>query len=260
MPNPATDIEVGFSTEADVQPRRYFPSDSKSSREEFLSRMSHELRTPLNAVIGFARVLESNRAGNQRPEDLKLLARVRANGEQLLRLIEDVLDQSTIQRGELMVSLSETNVVEVVGRVVEHYRPQAAAKGLRLFALLPESATPLTLDPRRLQQVAGHLLDNAVKFTPSGTIKVTLATDKTGRPTSLIVADSGIGIPSERVQDVFLPFEQVDGTSRRAHDGAGLGLSLALELSEAMGCQLSVDSQVGEGSRFTIRFPKTSAV
>jgi signal transduction histidine kinase len=238
------------------QPKQSSLTDSKPSREEFLGRMSHELRTPLNAVIGFARVLESNRAGNQRPEDLKLLERVRVNAEQLLRLIEDVLDQSTIQRGELMVSLTETNVVEVVGRVVEHYRPQAAAKGLRLFALLPESSTAMRLDPRRFQQVVGHLLDNAVKFTASGTIKVTLATERTGRPTSLIVADSGIGIPDHRIQDVFLPFEQVDGTSGRAHDGAGLGLSLALELCDAMGCQLSVDSQVGEGSRFTVRFPK----
>src|ERR671910_6564 len=89
------------------------PAEPASSREEFLTRMSHELRTPLNAVIGFARVLESNKAGNQRPEDLQLLGRVRANGEKLLRLVEDVLDQSRIERGELTVEAGDTNVIEV---------------------------------------------------------------------------------------------------------------------------------------------------
>ena len=229
--------------------------DPMAAHEEFLARMSHELRTPLNAVIGFARVLERNKAGNQRPEDLQLLSRMRANGEKLLRLVEDVLDQSRIERGELTVEIADTNIVDATSRVIEHYRPQAAAKGLRLFSLLPESSPPVRLDPRRFQQVVGHLLDNAIKFTASGSIKVTLLSPESQRPSGLTIADTGIGISPESLDRIFIPFTQVDGTASRSFEGAGLGLSLAWELCEAMGCRLTVTSEVGKGSRFTVRFP-----
>lgn len=232
--------------------------DPGTAHEEFLARMSHEFRTPLNAVIGFARVLENNRAGNQRPEDLQLLARLRANGEKLLRLVEHVLEQARIERGELTVALTDTNVVDVTSRIVEHYRPHAAAKGVRLLSLLPESAPSIPLDATHFAQVVAHLLDNAVKFTPSGAIKVTLMVDSAiSRPSGLIIADTGVGIPSHKLEQIFMPFEQADGSSRRAFNGAGLGLSLALDLCHAMGCRLTVDSEVGKGSRFAVRFPTT---
>ena len=226
------------------------------SREEFLARMNHELRTPLNAVIGFSRVLESNRAGNQRPEDIQLLGRVRAGGEKLLGLIEDVMDQSRIERGQLALALEETHVVDIASRVVGSYRSMAVAKGLRILAVLPESAPPIPLDAGRFEQVVQHLVDNAVKFTISGTVRVTLVTDvSTGLPSRLIVADSGIGIPKGHLGRIFEPFEQVDASERRTYGGAGLGLPLARQLCEGMACRLTVESEAGRGSRFTIRFP-----
>jgi signal transduction histidine kinase len=229
---------------------------AQRSREEFLARMSHELRTPLNAVIGFTRVLEKNGAGNQRPEDVQMLGRVRAGGEQLLRLVEDVLDQSRIQQGQLALAFDKVDVAQIARAVVASYRSAAVAKGLRMLAVLPESAVPIALDGGRFEQVLRHLVDNAVKFTGSGSIKVTLVTDAaTGRPTRLAVADTGIGIAPERLDQIFVPFEQVDGGTRRSYGGAGLGLPLARQLCEAMGCQLSVESAEGGGSRFTIRFP-----
>src|SRR5437763_9014643 len=106
---------------------------ARRSREEFLARMSHELRTPLNAVIGFSRVLETNRAGNQRPEDIQLIGRVRAGGERLLVMIEDVLDQSRVERGQLPFALAETDVSDIAAHVVKTYRSAAAAKGIRLI-------------------------------------------------------------------------------------------------------------------------------
>ena len=227
---------------------------ARKSREEFLARMSHELRTPLNAVIGFSRVLESNRFGNQRPEDLRLLGRVRASGERLLRLIEDVLDQSQIERGQLALALHETNVVEIADRVVQRHRLTAGAKGLRILAVLPEEAASVQLDARRFEQVLEHLVDNAIKFTVSGAVRVTLVTAN-GRPSRMIVSDSGIGIPADRQKQIFEPFAQVDASTRRAYDGAGLGLPLARQLCNAMGCSLSVESEVGKGSRFSIHFP-----
>jgi signal transduction histidine kinase len=230
---------------------------ARKAREEFLARMSHELRTPLNAVIGFSRVLESNRAGNQRPEDLRLLGRVRASGERLLRLIEDVLDQSQLERGQLALALEATNVVEIASRVVQHYRLAAGAKGLRILAVLPEDASTVQLDARRFEQVLQHLVDNAIKFTVSGAVRVTLIT-ASGRPSRLIVSDTGIGIPADRQKQIFEPFEQVDSTSRRAYEGVGLGLPLARRLCDAMGCELKVESEVGKGSRFSIHFPLPS--
>jgi signal transduction histidine kinase len=232
---------------------------ARRSREEFLARMSHELRTPLNAVIGFSRVLETNRAGNQRPEDIQLIGRVRAGGEKLLGMIQDVLDQSSIERGQLPFALSETSVSDIAARVVKNYRSAAAAKGIRIIAVLPESAPTIPLDAGRLEQALQHLVDNAIKFTGIGTVRVTLLTDAAScRPTRLIISDTGIGIPSDSLERIFEAFEQVDASSRRNYGGAGLGLALAWRLCEGMGCWLTVESEVGKGSRFTIRFPDPS--
>jgi len=228
------------------------------TREEFLARMSHELRTPLNAVIGLSRVLEKNGAGNQRPEDLQLLGRVRASGELLLQLIQDVLDQSQIERGKLAFASTDTDVVGIANRVVQNYRSAAIAKGLRILSVVPASAPTVRLDPARFEQVLLHLVDNAVKFTVAGVVKVTLVFDvSTRRPTRMIVADTGIGIPEEEIDRVFEPFEQLDASPRRRYGGAGLGLPLARELCEGMGCRLSVESEVGRGARFTICFPSS---
>ena len=229
---------------------------AQQSRAEFLARMSHELRTPLNAVIGFSRVLEKNGAGNQRPEDVQLLGRVRAGGEQLLRLVEDVLDQSLIEQGQLTLAFDQVDVARIAREVVASYRSSAVAKGLRMLAVLPESCAPIALDGGRFEQVLRHLVDNAVKFTGAGSIKITLVTDAaTQRPTRLMIADSGIGIPTDRLERIFVPFEQVHGGTHRRYSGAGLGLPLARQLCEAMRCTLTVESEIGKGSRFTVRFP-----
>lgn len=233
------------------------PHEAERDRSEFLARMSHEFRTPLNAVIGFARVLESNRAGNQRPEDLEMLSRVRAGGEQLLRLVENVLDHSAMELGTVNAEMRDTDVLEAIHQVAEQYRPRAAAKGLRLLVLLPDYALAVRLDREYLQRALGHLLDNAVRFTASGVIKIKLATDMaTGRPLRLTVSDTGAGIPAEALDRIFEAFEQADGSARRRHDGAGLGLRLSAQLCNAMGCGLTARSEVGRGSSFTIVLPR----
>lgn len=234
----------------------HFAHEAQRTREEFLARMSHELRTPLNAVIGLSRVLEKNGAGNQRPEDLELLGRVRASGQQLLKMIEDVLDHARVQRGELALSLKNVDIAPLAIRVVNGYRSTAAAKGLRLLAVIPEQSEPLEVDGGRFEQALQHLIDNAIKFTGAGLVKVTLVTDSERRPTRLIVSDSGIGIPTEQIDRVFGPFEQVDTSTKRSYGGAGLGLPLARRLCEGMNCRLTLESEVGKGSRFTIRFPE----
>lgn len=228
---------------------------ARQSRDEFLSRMSHELRTPLNAVIGFTRVLEKKGAGA--PEDAHLLGRVRAGGEQLLRLVEDVLDQSRIEQGRLAVAREAVDVAMVAARAVSRCRDSALAKGLRFVVLLPDRSTPIFLDPGRLEQVVYNLVDNAVKYTITGTVRVTLVTDAaTGRPSRLMVTDTGIGIPPAHIESVFRPFEQVENGRARAYGGAGLGLPLAKELCDAMGIALTAESGLDQGSRLILRFPE----
>jgi signal transduction histidine kinase len=227
------------------------------TREEFLARMSDELLTPLNAVIGLSRVLERNRAGNQRAEDLELLRRVRSSGEQLLRLVSQVLEQSRIARGDLTLSLRPTDVASVATGVMGRHRDAAAAKGLRFLGVVPESAAPIELDADRFAEVVRHLLDNAVKFTASGSIRIVLVTDAaTGRPVRLTVSDSGIGIAPERMTQIFEPFEQADVGAGRVYKGLGLGLALARRLCESMHCRLWATSEPGKGSRFTVEFPR----
>jgi two-component system, sensor histidine kinase len=229
---------------------------AKKSRDDFLARMSHELRTPLNAVIGFSRVLENNKAGNQRPEDIRMLGRVRAGGEQLLRMVEDVLDQSCIERGDLRLSLGDTDVNVIVRNVVKNYRSMASLKGLKLQMELPPDVPMLRLDAGRFEQVVQHLVDNAIKFTTDGVVKVTLVSDAaTFRPARLIVSDTGIGIPPTQIEEIFEPFAQAETGLRRSYGGAGLGLPLARQLCEAMLCRLTVESQIHIGSRFVISFP-----
>ncbi|MEX2178909.1 MAG: HAMP domain-containing sensor histidine kinase [Gemmatimonadaceae bacterium] len=231
------------------------PTQLEQTRDEFLSRMSHELRTPLNAVIGFSRVLEANRAGNQRPEDLALLQRVRENGEQLLQLVQDVLDHSRIRRGMLQMHITDTNVADIAATVAARHRRSATEKGVRIVLALPEKAPAVRLDEEQFVQVVRHLVANAVKFTQHGTVNVNVVTDAANRPVRLEVVDTGVGIPVANLARIFEPFEQGDAGMGRSHEGAGLGLPLAHQLCEAMGCRLSVVSDPGTGSRFTIHFP-----
>lgn len=232
------------------------PDDTIETRAQFLARVSHELLTPLNAVIGFSRVLEQNRAGNQRPQDLDMLRRVRGGGEHLLRLLTDLLEQTRIANADPPLQLRATDVTPLVQRVLAAHREAAAAKGLRLIARVPNRVLPLPLDPARFEKVLRHLLDNAIKFTRAGMVRVALATDTaTGRPRRLSVTDSGIGISSARLQRVFGAFEQAEVGDARSYEGIGLGLTLARTLSERMGCTLSAASEPGKGSRFTIHFP-----
>ena len=229
---------------------------NKKAREEFLARMSHELRTPLNAVIGFSRVLGNNKAGNQRPEDLQMIERVRLGGEQLLRLVDEVLDLSRIEQGELELSLDDTDVGAIARRVVERYQQAASHKGLTLEAELPIGSRTIPLDAARFEQAVRHLVENAVKFTNAGGVKVTLVTDGNHRPARLIVSDTGIGIRPEQIDAIFEPFMQAEAGHTRRYAGVGLGLPLAQRFCDAMGCALKVESQPNVGSRFAIHFPK----
>jgi signal transduction histidine kinase len=226
---------------------------SRLAREEVLSRLSHELRTPLNSVIGFSRVLGTNRAGNQRAEDLAMLERIRASGERLLDLVEDLFDVTAPMPPA--PTLVPVNVAAAAATAVRENLRTAVQKGLTLDFVV-EADGMVLLDAARLLRVLRKLVSNAVKFTHEGGVVVTVrAHDGAGAPAAVVVHDNGIGIPAELQAAIFEPFVQAEGGTRRAHEGAGLGLSVARTLAESMNCRLTLESEPGSGSQFTLHLP-----
>ena len=230
---------------------------SRAMDHEVLSRLSHELRTPLNSVIGFSRVLGTNRAGNQRAEDLAMLERIRASGERLLDLVEDLFDVTAPSPAAPV--LVPVNVAAAAATAVRENLCAATRKGITLDLVL-EAEGMVSLDAARLLRVLRKLVSNAVKFTAQGGVVVTVRACAgsgvpSGAPAAIEVRDSGIGIPTSLQAAIFEPFVQVDGSTRRVHEGAGLGLSVARTLAESMSCRLTMASEPGAGSQFVLIFP-----
>ena len=231
---------------------RTTPADAHHA---IVERLSHELRTPLNSVIGFSRVLQGNRRGNQAPADLAMLEAIRANGERLLGLVEDLVALSVAPPATTPVT-PLVNVVQIAEDVVTKWSEVASRKGVRVvFAV--ESYDLMRVDPMNLARLLDKLVGNAVKFTERGRVTVTVAR-RNGwlAPGSIMVTDTGMGIPADQLATIFEPFSQVDGTTRRQHEGAGLGLPIAKALAQSMGCSLTVDSKPGVGTRFEVEFPR----
>ncbi len=237
----------------DLATAKKMAEDASTAKSHFLANMSHELRSPLNSVIGFANVLLKNREGNLGPEDLRYLGRIRANGEHLLSLINEILDLAKIESGRLTVSLAPANLGELVRETIGQLRGQLAGRDVRLAARLPRFAEAIETDEVKLRQVLINLLSNAIKFTPRGEVTVVLwCHPQTGKPRCLEVQDTGVGIPPDRLEAIFDAFQQADSGTARHFGGTGLGLSISRSLCELMGYSLGVESEVGRGSTFRI--------
>jgi signal transduction histidine kinase len=221
------------------------------SKSEFLANMSHELRTPLNSVIGFADVLIKNRKAHLDDSELSYLKRIRGNGSHLLTIIDEILDLSRIEAGRMDVELVDVDLKQLVGEVVSSFASSSKGTGVELTTDLPAVLDRMRTDRTRLRQVLTNLVANALKFTPTGSVRVRVHANG-ARPRSIEVADTGIGIPSDRLQNIFRPFEQADNTTRRKYGGTGLGLSISRSICELLGCRLEVESEPGKGSTFRI--------
>ncbi|MCU1676249.1 MAG: two-component system sensor protein [Frankiales bacterium] len=221
------------------------------AKSEFLSRMSHELRTPLNAVLGFAQLLELDVAPDLRPS----VAQIRRAGVHLLDLINEVLDISRIESGQLALSPEPVLVSEVVEEALDLIRPLADSRGLEL-TLEPASSLGrhIVADRQRIKQVLLNLLSNAVKYNrPGGSIRVSCSeVQGPGGPTiSITFTDTGVGIDEADLDRLFVPFDRL-GAEQTDVEGTGVGLALSLRLVEAMGGRLTVESTRGRGSAFTV--------
>jgi signal transduction histidine kinase len=239
---------------------------ASSAKSDFLAKMSHEFRTPINAMVGYAELLEMGIAGPITAAQEKQLARIRASGEHLTGLVNEILDFAKIEAGGMRVEPSNGIASDAVDAALALIRPQAATKGVELEGR-PENGARVEYvgDPQRVQQVLTNLLSNAVKFTPAGG-KVSVRWSAGQRPNisltretsiwaSIAVEDTGVGIAPDDMDRVFDPFVQVDEGYTRTQGGTGLGLAISRKLAEMMGGTLTVESTVGKGSCFTLWLP-----
>jgi CheY-like chemotaxis protein len=215
--------------------------------------MSHELRTPLNSVIGFTNILLKNRDEKLAKQELTFLDRILANGKHLLELINEVLDLAKIEAGRMELELVFIPMKKLVQETLAQLEGQVKGKPVELRGVVPEGMDAFHCDPGKLKQVIINLVGNALKFTEEGEVVVEVVAAEDGKsPAAIVVKDTGIGIPPERLQAIFEAFQQADGTTSRRFGGTGLGLTISRSLCQLMGYDLQVESEVDRGSRFSI--------
>jgi signal transduction histidine kinase len=222
-------------------------------KSQFLANMSHELRTPLNAILGYTELILDNIYGETPTRMRTVLVRVQTNGKHLLGLINDVLDLSKIEAGQLTLSLNDYSIHDMVQAVYTAVEPLASGKKLALTIAVPGDLPPAHGDDRRLSQVLLNLVGNAIKFTDAGEVAVTAAAAKGAYTIS--VRDTGPGIATEDQSKIFEEFQQADNSQTKAKGGTGLGLAIAKRIVEMHGGTLWVESSPGRGATFSFTVP-----
>jgi len=223
------------------------------AKSEFLATMSHELRTPLNAIMGLSQLLQQGMVGALNEKQQEYISCIYSSGEHLLAIINDILDLSKVDTGKEELNLSHVSVIDLCNYALSTVRDQATAKGLKLISEIDPQADTCIGDTRRIKQMLINLLTNAIKFTAAG--QVSLEIKKIPEGITFTVADTGIGIDSNQFQFLFEPFKQLDSQLNRQYEGTGLGLALTRKLARLHGGDVTVESKLGEGSRFTLFLP-----
>lgn len=255
------DITVQKRVEKELAIARDRAEAADRVKSAFLATMSHELRTPLNSIIGFTGILLQELAGPLNEEQEKQLGMVQKSSKHLLTLINDVLDISRIEAGEMNLAHERFDLAESIENVIDILRPLAEQKSIRLETHFEKNPGLRMGDPRRVEQILLNLIGNAVKFTESGSVDVSVDKEDDGphNPILITIRDSGIGIREEDLRDLFKPFRQIDSTLSRKHEGTGLGLVICKRLTELMKGEIQVSSRWGVGTTFTLRLPLAEA-
>ena len=226
--------------------------ESNRLKSDFLATMSHELRTPLNSVLGFGEVLQSSNGLSDKQQ--RWVRNILSSGKRLLELINEILDLAKIEAGKMHVRLDDFSIYEVCEGLLGMFRPLAEKKNLDLRSQLEPGIPVLRQDMGKLQQILSNLLTNAIKFTPEGG-RVVLRAEADPLHVILTVTDTGVGIALEEQDLVFEKFRQSGNPLTREHAGTGLGLSIVRELSKLLGGEVTLQSELGRGSTFTVRLP-----
>ncbi|MCP4787410.1 MAG: response regulator [Fuerstiella sp.] len=245
------DITERQSIEEELRTSREDALAADRSKSDFLANMSHEIRTPMTAILGFSDVLLEPGVPNE--EKLRASQTIHRNGQHLLKVINDILDLSKVESGRLDIEQKDSNPAAIVRDVKELLAEQATSQGNDLLLEL-RGDIPLTIqtDPTRLKQALINLAGNAVKFTKNGTVRIVADCDRKNERLSFCVTDSGIGITSDQMERIFHPFGQADSSTTREYGGTGLGLTITKRIAEALGGDVSVESEPGRGSTFTL--------
>ena len=222
-------------------------------KSQFLANMSHELRTPLNAILGYTELMQDGLYGDLPTKTKEVLDRVQKNGKHLLGLINDVLDLSKIEAGQLVLSLDEYSMKDIVLTVVSATESLASAKKLPLKVAVSDKMPLGRGDERRIAQVLLNLVGNAIKFTDDGEVRI--AASVANGMFSVAVTDTGPGIPVAEQARIFHEFHQVDSSNTKKKGGTGLGLAIAKRIVELHGGKIWVRSELGKGSTFQIDLP-----
>ncbi len=227
--------------------------EANKIKSQFLANVSHELRTPLTSIIGFAELLRES-ASAEGGRMLRYSENIMSSGRMLLGIINDLLDLTKIDAGRLELHLATVDMKEMAANLIDFMRPLAEKKSLQLVPIVAEDTPKIVSDAGRIQQILYNLLSNAVKFTPEGGL-VELRLSGVEGGISIIVRDTGVGIAAEKLELIFEKFRQLDESMTREHTGTGLGLAISKELVSLLGGTISVTSEAGKGSEFTVFLP-----
>ena len=240
----------------EIQDKSRQLAEASERKSQFLASMSHELRAPLNAIIGLTEMMVANAARFGTEKAQEPLRRVNAAGTHLLSLINEVLDLSKIEAGKLELNTEPVSLARLIDEVIGTAGQLAEKNKNRLVVEAQENLGALTADPMRLKQILLNLLSNACKFTKEGEVALRVRKVVDGRDwVELAVADSGIGMTAEQQAKLFQDFTQADSLTARRYGGTGLGLAITRKLARMMGGDVTVASEPGKGSIFTVRLP-----
>jgi PAS domain S-box-containing protein len=224
-------------------------------KSQFLANMSHEFRTPLNAMLGYTSMLLQGVAGAVEPPVRRQLGRIESNGRHLLTIINEILDISRIEAGRMPLQIATLKVADLVSEVKAELEPIIMRSKLSVTLDLPKDLLPISSDRQKVKQILLNLLSNALKFTHHGGITIAARRNVKDRTLTLTVTDTGIGIAGTDQDKIFEDFRQLDNSPTRAYGGTGLGLSICRRLAQMLDGRITVQSQVGKGSTFTLTLP-----
>ncbi|GEM_PF-770696 len=262
--NPAGNVIYGVARDvteqrkmlADLETARAEAERSSDARGMFIARMSHELRTPLNSIIGFSGILQRNSNGHFSEKDLLFIDRIKQNGNTLLKLINSILEFSRTQSGFQEINAEEVNVSLLLHEILDLMQVSIEEKKISIVLDLDPKPGLIRTDAVKLRQILQNLIDNAVKFSSGGQVKISLKT-RDNLPELVEVKDSGPGIASHHLETIFEAFMQCDNSITRRYGGAGLGLAIASSFADLLGFKIEVDSTLGQGSCFRLVFSPT---